>query len=122
VWPVPGWSTRALPRGARFVLGRRDDSTVAVPVTGQRWPPLDDILPGPVGDVIATVTGICPWVLTSGDEPRVQRLELDNEEEKTVARSTWTNRPPRPRPSSRPRRFARPRRSVTTSGSSAGRS
>jgi hypothetical protein len=74
--------------GRWFALGRRDDSTVAMPVLDQRWPwpgPAD-ALPGPVRDVIATVTGIGALVVTSDQKRRVQWLELDNKEGNTVAR------------------------------------
>lgn len=72
--------------GQRLVLSREDDSTVVVPVTDQHWPEPADALPGPVREVISTVTGVCALVVTSDEKRRVQRLELDNEDGKIVAR------------------------------------
>jgi hypothetical protein len=74
-------------------LGRRYGSRVAVPVTAQQWPEPADVLPGPVRDVVATVTGVRAVAVTSDKVHRVARLELDNQEGKTVARVwSWTNR------------------------------
>jgi len=73
--------------GARLVLGRPEGSaTVAVPVTDLRWPALADALPGPVREVIAPVSGIRALMVTSDERRRVRRLELLNEDDKTVAR------------------------------------
>lgn len=71
----------------RLVLSRRDGSSiVTVPVADLGWPAFADILPGPVRDVIASVTGIRALMVTSDERRRVQKLELHNEEGKTVAR------------------------------------
>jgi hypothetical protein len=96
----------------RLVLGRRAGSTVTVPVTDQRWPEPADILPGPVRDVVATVTGIRAMVVTSDEMRRVQLLELEDEEGKTVAR-VELDEPVSPAPAPAQftvRRFARLRR------------
>ncbi|MEP7034406.1 MAG: CHAD domain-containing protein [Actinomycetota bacterium] len=71
----------------RLVLSRGDGSSiVTVPVTGQRWPAFAGILPGPVRDLIVSVTGIRALLVTSDQRRRVQQLELQDEEGKTVAR------------------------------------
>jgi hypothetical protein len=70
----------------RSKLGRRHGSQVAVAVTHQQWPEPADVLQGPVRDVVATVTGVGALVVTSDRKRRVQRLELDNQDGKTVAR------------------------------------
>jgi CHAD domain-containing protein len=72
----------------RLVLGRLDgSSTVVVPVKGQRWPALADVLPsGPVRDLIAPVSGIRALMVASDENRRIQRLALQNREGKTVAR------------------------------------
>ena len=67
-------------------LGRRHGSRVAVPVAHQRWPEPADVLPGPVRDVVATVTGVRALVVTLDKRQRVHRLELDDQDGKTVAR------------------------------------
>jgi len=74
--------------GERLVLGRLDgSSTVAVPVTDLRWPAPANVLPtGPVRDAIAPVTGIRALMVASDERRRVRRLELHNEDGKTVAR------------------------------------
>jgi CHAD domain-containing protein len=74
--------------GERLVLGRLDgSSTVAVPVQNLRWPALADVLPsGPVGDAVAPVVGIRALMVASEERRRVWRLELCNQDGKTVAR------------------------------------
>src|ERR1019366_10778299 len=67
-------------------LGRGHASRVAVPVAPQRWPEPADVLPGPVRDVVATVTGVRALVVTLDKRQRVHRLELDDQDGKTVAR------------------------------------
>ena len=61
-------------------------STVAVPAKNLRWPAPADVLPVPVRDVVASVIGIRALMVTSDEKRRVQRLELHNEDGKTVAR------------------------------------
>jgi len=72
----------------RLVLGRLDgSSTVAVPVKGLRWPATADLLPlGPVREVIAPVIGVRALMVASDERRRMRRLELRNEDGKTVAR------------------------------------
>ncbi|MHB8186658.1 MAG: CHAD domain-containing protein [Dermatophilaceae bacterium] len=74
--------------GERLVLRRPGGaSTVAVPVTGLRWPALVEVLPmGPIRAAIAPVTGIRALMVTFDERRRVRRLELHNEDGKTVAR------------------------------------
>ena len=74
--------------GERLVLRRLDgSSTLAVPVTDLRWPAPADVLPtGPVRDAIVPVTGIRALMVASDERRRVRRLELHNEDGKTVAR------------------------------------
>ena len=74
--------------GERLVLGRPDGlPPMAVPVAGLHWPALADALPpGPVRDVIAPVSGIRALMVASNDRRRMRRLELRNEDGKTVAR------------------------------------
>ena len=74
--------------GERLVLSRLDgSSTVAVPVTALRWPALATVLPpGPVRDSIVHVTGVRALMVASDERRRVRRLELQNEDRKTVAR------------------------------------
>ena len=74
--------------GERLVLSRVDgSSTVAVPVTALWWPALATVLPpGPVRDSIVHVTGVRALTVGSDERRRVRRLELRNEDQKTVAR------------------------------------
>jgi CHAD domain-containing protein len=74
--------------GERLVLGRLDgSSTVVVPVKGLRWPATADVLPlGPVREAIAPVTGVRALMVASDEQRRMRRLELCNEDGKTVAR------------------------------------
>jgi CHAD domain-containing protein len=77
---------QSMASGERLVLGRPGgSSTVTVPVTGLRWPALAEVLPGPVRDVVAAVSGIRALMVTSDQRRRVRRLELLNEDAKTVA-------------------------------------
>ena len=78
---------QSMASGGRLLLGRPDGSaTVAAPVTDLRWPALADVLPGPVRDAVASVSGIRALMVTSDETRRVRRLELLNEDGKTVAR------------------------------------
>ena len=72
----------------RLILGRPDrSSTVTVPVTDQRWPAFAGSLPeGAVRDALAPVTGLRALMVTSDEKRRMHRLDLQNEEGKTVAR------------------------------------
>ena len=74
--------------GERLVLGRPDGSSpVAVPVKDLPWPALADALPsGSIADTVAGVIGIRALMVVSDERRRVQRLELCNEDGKTVAR------------------------------------
>ncbi len=73
--------------GDRLVLGRGDGSSiVVVPVTDLHWPAQAGVLPGPIRDEIASLTGIRALMVTSEERRRVQRLELHNADGKTVAR------------------------------------
>jgi CHAD domain-containing protein len=73
--------------GERLVLGRPDGSSAAaVPVADLRWPAPADLLPGPVRDVVAAVSGIRALMVASDERRRVRQLELLNEDGKTVAR------------------------------------
>jgi CHAD domain-containing protein len=79
----------ALPdSGEQLVLGRPDGlSTVAVPVKDLRWPAPADALPaGPVRDAVAPVIGVRALMVASDERRRMRRLELCNEDGKTVAR------------------------------------
>src|SRR5674476_1124346 len=77
-----------LPPGERLVLGRLDgSSTVAVPVQDLRWPARADVLPsGPVREAIASAIGIRALMVVSDQRRCMRRLELRNEDGKTVAR------------------------------------
>ena len=72
----------------QLVLGRLDGSSnVAVPVKDLRWPALADALPSsPVRDAIAPVTGIRALMVASDERRLLRRLELRNDDGKTVAR------------------------------------
>lgn len=74
--------------GEWLVLGRSDESSpVTSPVTDLRWPAPADILPtGPIRDAVAPVAGIRALMMVSDEKRRVLRLELHNEDGKTVAR------------------------------------
>jgi len=74
--------------GERLVLGRLDgSSTVAVPVQDLRWPARADVLPsGPVREAIASAIGIRALMVVSDQRRCMRRLELRNEDGKTVAR------------------------------------
>lgn len=73
--------------GERLVLGRADESTIVVPVKDLRWPALADVLPaGPVRDAIAPLIGIRALMVASDERRRLRRLELLNDDRKTVAR------------------------------------
>jgi len=74
--------------GELLVLSRTGDgSTVAMPVTGLRWPALCDVLPpGPVREAVAPVSGIRALMVVSDERRRVQRLDLRNRDGKIVAR------------------------------------
>jgi hypothetical protein len=74
--------------GEQLVLGRPDGSTiVAVPVQDLRWPAPADALPvGPVRDAVAPVIGVRALTVASDERRYVRRLELRNEDGKTVAR------------------------------------
>jgi CHAD domain-containing protein len=62
-------------------------STVAANVTKMTWPSLVGALPeSPVRDAVAPVMGIRALMVVSDEKRRVRRLELRNEDEKTVAR------------------------------------
>jgi CHAD domain-containing protein len=72
----------------RLVLGGPDvASTVVANVTNVVWPALAGALPeSPVREVAAPVAGIRALMVVSDERRRVRRLELRNEDEKTVAR------------------------------------
>jgi CHAD domain-containing protein len=74
--------------GERLVLGRPDgSSTVAVSVKNLRWPAPADALPsGPVWDAIAPVIGVRALMVATDERRRMRRLDLRNEDGKTVAR------------------------------------
>jgi CHAD domain-containing protein len=74
--------------GELLALGRLGGpSTVPVPVTGLRWPAFADVLPpGPIREAIAPVTDIRALMVTSDERRQVRRLELHNEDGKTVVR------------------------------------
>lgn len=74
--------------GERLVLRAPDaPSTVAVSVTGLEWPALAEVLPtGPIREAIAPVTEVRALMVTSDEKRWVRRLELHNEDGKTVAR------------------------------------
>jgi len=56
-------------------------------VAGLRWPALAEVLPtGPIREAIAPVTGVRALMVTSDEKRRMRRLELHNEDGKTVAR------------------------------------
>jgi CHAD domain-containing protein len=62
-------------------------STVVANVTNLTWPSLSGALPeGPVREAVAPVAGIRALMVVSDEKRRVRRLELRNEDEKTVAR------------------------------------
>ena len=79
---------RRLAAGEMLILRRAGGATtVAVPVTGLQWPALAEVLPtGPLREAIAPVTGIRALMVTSDETRRLQRLELHNEDGKTVTR------------------------------------
>jgi len=79
---------QSLSSGERLVLDRSDAcSPVTATVTDPRWPALADLLPiGPIRDTVAPVAGIRALMVTSVERRRVVRLELLNQDEKTVAR------------------------------------
>jgi CHAD domain-containing protein len=79
---------QTMPPGERLVLGRPDgSSTVALPGKALRWPALADALPtGPIRDAIAPVIGIRALMVISDERRRMRRLELRNEDGKTVVR------------------------------------
>jgi CHAD domain-containing protein len=72
----------------RLVLdGPACSSTVTVPATEPRWPVLAAGLPdGPIRTALAPVIGIRALLVVSDEKRRVRRLELHNEDDKTVAR------------------------------------
>jgi hypothetical protein len=74
--------------GELLVLRTRGEAqTVMVPVTGLRLPALVDALPvGPIREAIAPVIDIRALVVTSEERRRVRRLDLENDDGKTVAR------------------------------------
>lgn len=74
--------------GEQVVLRRPDgSSTVAVPVKGLRWPGFPAALPqSPVRELVAPVTGIRALMVVADEKRRVQRLDLHNQDGKTVAR------------------------------------
>jgi len=74
--------------GERLVLGRPDgSSTVAVSVKSLRWPAPAGVLPsGPVREAIAPVVGVRALMVASDERRRMRRLDLCNEDGKTVAR------------------------------------
>jgi CHAD domain-containing protein len=62
-------------------------SAVVAQVTGLRWPALVEALPtGPIREAIAPIAGVRALMATSDEKRRVRRLELHNEDEKTVVR------------------------------------
>jgi CHAD domain-containing protein len=62
-------------------------STVVAQVAGVTWPAHAAALPdSPVRDALAPVAGIRSLLVVSDEKRRVRRLELRNEDEKTVAR------------------------------------
>lgn len=77
-----------LASGERLQLDRLDGSpTVTVPVTHLRWPALAESLPpGAVRDTVAPVSGIRALMVASDEKRRMRRLDLQNNEGKTVAR------------------------------------
>src|SRR5450631_251888 len=76
----------AVATGSKRRIRRRRVGTLdrRLRAAGLRLEPAD-VLPGPVRDVVATVTGVGALVVTSDKKRRVQRLELDNQDGKTVA-------------------------------------
>ena len=73
--------------GEWLVLARADESTVVVGVKDLRWPALADVLPaGPVRDAIAAVIEIRALMVASDERRHLRRLELLNDDGKTVAR------------------------------------
>ena len=72
----------------RLVLsGPEVASTVVANVRNMTWPSLAGALPeSPVRDAVAPVAGIRALLVVSDEKRRVRRLELRNEDEKTVAR------------------------------------
>ncbi len=76
------------PATDRLVLGRPDgSSTVAVSAKSLRWPALAEVLPaGPVRDLVAPVSGIRALMVASDERRQLRRLELSNQDGKTVAR------------------------------------
>jgi CHAD domain-containing protein len=70
-----------------LVLLGRGGAAVTVPVGSLRWPALAELLPsGPIREAIAPVTGIRALSVTSDELRRVRRLDLHNQDGKTVAR------------------------------------
>jgi CHAD domain-containing protein len=72
----------------RLVLSGPDvSSTVVAHVTDLSWPAFAGALPdSPVRDAVASVAGIRALLVVADKKRRVRRLELRNEDEKTVAR------------------------------------
>jgi CHAD domain-containing protein len=72
----------------RLVLSGPDvASTVVARVTDVVWPTLAGALPeSPVREAVAPIAGIRALLVVSDEKRRVRRLELRNEDEKTVAR------------------------------------
>ena len=71
----------------RLVLGRENGSTVAMTVTGLRFPALACLLPaGPVRDVVAPLAGVRALLAISDERRLVRQLELRNADGKIVAR------------------------------------
>ena len=75
--------------GRLLVLEGTDTAvSVAVPASDLRWPARADVLPaGRVREVIAPVAGIRALMVTSQETRRRRRLELLNDDGKTVARA-----------------------------------
>ncbi len=80
---------QAVASGELLVLEGTDTAvSVAVPAADLRWPARADALPaGRVREVIAPVAGIRALMMTSEETRRLRRLELLNEDGKTVARA-----------------------------------
>ncbi len=80
---------QAVASGELLVLEGTDPAvSVAVPAADLRWPARADVLPaGHVREVVAPVAGIRALMVTSEEARRLRRLELLNEDGKTVARA-----------------------------------